>query len=211
MFNWFRRKKENKEEKKTTPAVETQPEAKKEEPEKKVSLSKGDLGGSTATIDNQQALEWAKAAARNIKKQKQQEAIAESQTDVEEAPTESETTVESTSVEEKPLEQETAEEKPVAEAETETKNVPAWMQKSDRLEVLKETAIEEEEKIRPARTFDDSGYGLFFLFSGSPFSLSKSQEWRMSNCDRRWGKPNVIPRINPNFLFSRDDGGRWAL
>ena len=154
MFNWFRRKKDNKEEeKKTTPVVETQPEAKEEKEEKT---------SSTDTIDNQKALEWAKAAALNIKKQKEQQANASNQqttpsTTVEEPPTstEDETNLEVTpektvSTEDTvPKEQEEQKEKVVEiqeEPEEETSNTPAWMQKSDRLEVLKETAIEEEEE-----------------------------------------------------------------
>ena len=174
MFNWFRRKKEDKEEKKTTPVVESKPEQKKEEPEKKAETT-----SHTPTVDNQQALEWAKAAARNIKKQKEQQAEAEVEKveeitsevasveetsksiEVEEKPVsesievEEKPVSESIEVEEKPVIEEekieaettTVEELVPEESETKPADAPAWMQKSDRLEALKETAIEEEEEL----------------------------------------------------------------
>jgi fused signal recognition particle receptor len=150
MFNWFRRKQEDQEEQKTTPVVETQTEDKKEE-----------ITSHSPTVDNQQALEWAKAAARNIKKQKEQQAKAEVEKVEEITPevTSVEQPTESIETEEKPVSEESttvvAEEKiveqtteevaqPEAETKTKTPTAPAWMQKSDRLEALKETAIEEE-------------------------------------------------------------------
>lgn len=148
MFNWFRRKQEDQEEQQTTPVVESKPEEKKEEPEKKA-----ETPSHAQTVDNQQALEWAKAAARNIKKQKEEQAKVEEsisevapleEKEVEEKPVSEEST---TVVEaEKIVEQTTEEvELPEAERKTKTPTAPAWMQKSDRLEALKETAIEEEE------------------------------------------------------------------
>ncbi|MBL1209608.1 signal recognition particle-docking protein FtsY [Geminocystis sp. GBBB08] len=134
MFNWFRRHKDNKE---NNPVTSTPIETPSIIEEKKTEEI-------TATTD-QASLEWAKAAFANIQKQKQQ-----SQGTEEEKRTETisesviENEIESTPVETATISSETVTE--VKEIENIEKNVPAWLQKSDRLEVLKETAIEPEKE-----------------------------------------------------------------
>lgn len=76
-----------------------------------------DTVSSTSETASQPSLEWAKAAYAHIQKQKQ----------------------------ENPQDDKDDEKEKVSSA-TEKENTPAWMQKSDRLSVLKETAIETETK-----------------------------------------------------------------
>ncbi len=142
MFNWFRRNKENNPV--TPPLVENSSTVEAEKTEE-----------VTVTTD-QASLEWAKAAFANIQKQKQQqqvttenptteaEIIPESSPktvmveDMETPNTESETVVKSEDV----TVRETT-----SEMETREENIPVWLQKSDRLEVLKENAIEPEKEL----------------------------------------------------------------
>jgi len=109
MFNWFRRKKENKENiAQNPPVVEDKSSDTPETPSQP-----------------QPSLEWAKAAYANIQKQKQEHSEVEEDKTV--IPPESEASSQETTTEE------------IKE------NTPVWMQKSDRLSALKETAIESEE------------------------------------------------------------------
>jgi fused signal recognition particle receptor len=151
MFNWFHRNK------KESAAVESQtPEttAKVEEEEKQEE--------KTTPEDY---LNWARAAYANIQKQKQQSPLT-SPSEEETSPVQVESwettteKIEKTTIElETPIESEvesspiTTEkiEKTTIESETESPptaadRLPAWMEKSDRLEVLKETAIEIEKE-----------------------------------------------------------------
>ncbi|ACK67710.1 signal recognition particle-docking protein FtsY [Rippkaea orientalis PCC 8801] len=168
MFNWFRRKAE-------TPA---QPQT--EEP---LSEQQGTQPEATEPPTSEEAppntqedyLNWAKSAYKNLQQRKedsQPEKTPESvETETEltqEQTTESQPTLTSRAIEAEnppeepiitpvtatiestePLAVETAEEPITAAPET----VPAWMQKSDRLEILKETAIETEEE--PELAFDE--------------------------------------------------------
>ncbi|AUC61511.1 fused signal recognition particle receptor FtsY [Cyanobacterium sp. HL-69] len=134
MFNWFRRNKDNSQEQvkqDVTPTPETQEEAVEEK----------------VDAPDEQYLEWAKTAFNNIQKQKAGvEKEAESKSEEESSAVEENDT---------PV---VAEEKTTSEIEAETttdteeessameENVPAWMQKSDRLETLKETAIDTTEE-----------------------------------------------------------------
>jgi fused signal recognition particle receptor len=153
MFNWFRRTKEEKKEEQVTSVVNEKKEEKKE---------------AIAEINNQQTLEWAKAAAHNIKKQKEQQSQSVVET-VKEISNQVET------IEEISNQVETGEEidnqvETVEEIDNQnevipeiTKNdkatAPAWMAKSDRLEVLKETAIEEldEDFVWSAKVLAEQG------------------------------------------------------
>lgn len=148
MFNWFRRKK------KESSSVESQtPETKPQVEEEKQGQEE------EKEVDKEEYLNWAKAAYANIQKQKQ-ESSSES---VDESDVEAELDTESKQIEEQDSQIEetpTETEAPLVESETESVDQeksetesseekfdgPAWMQKSSRLEVLKETAIEVEEE-----------------------------------------------------------------
>ncbi|WP_017296095.1 signal recognition particle-docking protein FtsY [Geminocystis herdmanii] len=134
MFNWFRRNKENKENNPiTAPVIESKsPETKTEE--------------VTTPVADTASLEWAKTAFANIQKQKQQPQETE-ETKTEEKTTEfvSETITEK--IESSTVETETVSGSDVVLEENVEENVPAWLQKSDRLEVLKESAIEPEQEL----------------------------------------------------------------
>ncbi|MGI0479208.1 signal recognition particle-docking protein FtsY [Geminocystis sp. CENA526] len=130
MFNWFRRNKENKENQTPAPVVENKSsETKTEE--------------TTTPIADQASLEWAKTAFANIQKQKQQL----QETDTEEKASESDSETITEKIEPSTTETETVSTEDVVKEDSIEQNVPAWLQKSDRLEVLKETAIEEEQEL----------------------------------------------------------------
>ena len=142
MFNWFRRNEKAKQQPEATPPqTETTTPAESQ----------------TAEPDY---LAFAKAAYKNIQERK-----GETQTDeVEETVlenTESEVVVEPTETIEKieePTESAEVEADATEEAAAPAKNVPAWMQKSQGLEKLKETAIEtpkEEPVVEPTELDED--------------------------------------------------------
>ena len=158
MFNWFRRNEKAKQQSETA-SPKTKPEA----------ISK------TQTTETEAAepdyLAFAKAAYKNIQERKSQAATEEAVETTEEAEiVEQETTpvddlaieptteeIEATeveSIEESETESAPEPEKIEPEAETEAPapatNVPAWMQKSQGLEKLKETAIETPQPEPPA-------------------------------------------------------------
>lgn len=122
MFNWFRRKKENKENIEQKPSV--------------VEDKQSNAPSETSEIQSQPSLEWAKAAYANIQKQKQE--IPENSEDERVASVENNLSAEEENVDSSSMVEEKTEE--VKE------NAPAWMQKSDRLSALKETAIETEKE-----------------------------------------------------------------
>lgn len=149
MFNWFRRKKEDPQapQPETFNLSETTTENPSEE-ENKQSES------TTQTQENY--LEWAKTAFANIQKQKQSSQVltttTESETQVDNIETgniENVTaeTVSTETVSESELETTELTTETVIKTEEKTENVPVWMQKSDRLEELKETAIESKEEL----------------------------------------------------------------
>jgi len=130
MFNWFRRNEKAKQ-KQSDP---TPPEAKPEEAVESASDS------DTEVADEPNYLAYAKTAYQNIQQRK-----GETQTDTvdPEVPEVSEETTESLQEEEVKSQADVVEE---TESTTSKKsNVPAWMQKSQGLEKLKETAIETPE------------------------------------------------------------------
>ena len=142
MFNWFRRKLSKPEEEKTQ---EVAPEA----PSPDVSTAETETETQPSETSQEDYLTWAKTAYKNIQQRKEAtpEETKEEVTATETEPVadvsapETETTLEETiSPEPETVTEETTATKEVAE--TEGENIPAWMQKSDRLEVLKETAIE---------------------------------------------------------------------
>lgn len=168
MFNWFRRNKKDK----SSPEESKAPENTQEIAEK-----------PTEKTENEQKdyLNWAKSAFANIQKQKQpplseseenkKDEIVENiesqeEVDVKEdsamEETSTETTVKSEEKSDDIIEKNSettvkSEEKsePIIETSSENKNVPAWMQKSDRLEVLKEQAIETETEQDLEQTLDE--------------------------------------------------------
>ncbi len=142
MFNWFRRqhseKAPAKENLDTTPEVTTVETT--EETEQ-----------TTDTPSQEDYLAWAKAAYQNIQQRKEESTPTqtapkdETETTVEEATPQTETQTPAEVVTEK-TETQTPAEVVTEKKETEStpQNVPAWMQKSQGLEKLKETAIVEE-------------------------------------------------------------------
>jgi fused signal recognition particle receptor len=123
MFNWFRRQKVKPEQPETPPAPVVETPA-VETPTTSEETSQEDY------------LNWAKKAFKNIQDKK---ATAESPvTESESAPI--------TEIE--PI----SEPEPVKEEET-PDNTPAWLKKSDRLEILKETAIETPTETEPDEDF----------------------------------------------------------
>jgi len=122
MFNWFRRKKENKENIEQKPPV--------------VEDKQSNAPSETSETQSQPSLEWAKAAYANIQKQKQE--ISENSEDERVASVEN-----NLSAEEKNVDSSSTVEEKTEEVK---ENTPAWMQKSDRLSALKETAIETEKE-----------------------------------------------------------------
>jgi fused signal recognition particle receptor len=148
MFNWFRRNEKAKQ----------QPEATPLETEAEVTTSE-----TKTEVAEPDYLAFAKAAYKNIQERKgetektTEEEVEEpavennvSETEVEEPVVESTevTEVEETAVEAKPAAEETA---------VPAKKVPAWMQKSQGLEKLKETAIKipEEEPVVESTELDE--------------------------------------------------------
>jgi fused signal recognition particle receptor len=147
MFNWFRRNnKAQQEESPTTP--QTQETTKTESPE---------LATESPSQTQEDYLAWAKAAYQNIQEKKGKETVPPTESAIttteevvaketsQEVITETES---NTEIVETPTTEEvvTAETPQEVITETETPaNVPAWMQKSQGLEKLKETAIAEPE------------------------------------------------------------------
>jgi len=156
MFNWFRRNEKAKQQPETKPP-ETQPEV-------------GEETSESSSVAEPDYLAFAKAAYKNIQERKGEdreaaesiepvssEAPEDVETEASEPVDENETLAES--VEEVEAESpavvtestESEVEQPTVEADTDREetpkpaNVPAWMQKSQGLEKLKETAIETDE------------------------------------------------------------------
>ena len=142
MFNWFRRNEKAKQQPEATPP-ETKPESTTSEE-------------SSDTVAEPDYLAFAKAAYKNIQERKgeavatEKESVEEPEpTSVDNSPSEIEESVavaDTEAVERvEPEDPEVEPEKPIepeAESAAPAKNVPAWMQKSQGLEKLKETAIE---------------------------------------------------------------------
>lgn len=136
MINWFRRKF------KTSPQSEEQP-SEVATPEIESTDVESEQPEAT-TSQEEQLLNLAKQAYANIQKRKTEESEVPIQA--------SETTpVSEPIVEESPPENETIATIEEVETEPPTSTTPAWMRKSDRLEILKETAIETPtSEVKPA-------------------------------------------------------------
>lgn len=175
MFNWFRRNAKVKQQSEAKPS-NTQPEETTESAE----------AAETAESDY---LTFAKAAYKNIQERKseatakveqveQVEQVTETAAQAED--TEAETTVADEPIASENLEVEEVSE-PIAETTTEiaetdtadkisTENVPAWMQKSQGLEKLKQTAIETSEE--PVVTPDETELDEDFIWSSQVLAKS---------------------------------------
>ncbi|MBE9167674.1 signal recognition particle-docking protein FtsY [Pleurocapsales cyanobacterium LEGE 06147] len=145
MFNWFRRKfddKDSSEEKKSP-----EPEQATQERAASTNRTQDQTKLETATTSPEDYLTWAKTAYQNIQQRKEQ---APSPVETREPELEEKTTPTADTSAEKEIEAETT---PTSD------NVPAWMRKSDRLEKLKKTAIEtpvEAEEVVTAKIETDA-------------------------------------------------------
>ena len=166
MFNWFRRNEKAKQSE--TPAPETQPE----------SVAESEASVETAEPDY---LEFAKAAYQNIQEKKgastaKPEAIAEDEVTVEETQAD---IVDITDIAEEEAEvdvdesvaESEAQPDEVAEPETTTK-APAWMQKSQGLEKLKETAIPSPEAEAEVKESAETELDEDFIWSSQVLAKS---------------------------------------
>ena len=160
MFNWFRRNEKAKQQPEATPPP-TQPES--------------TTSSAESEIAEPDYLAFAKAAYKNIQERKGEvkktseveETTLETDTESEGVQTAVEPTdtgekieepTESTEVTKEEVTQTAIEEEAVEESPAPAKNVPAWMQKSQGLEKLKETAIEtpkEEPVVEPTELDED--------------------------------------------------------
>ncbi len=176
MFNWFRRKKEDKEEKKTTPVVENKPEEKKEDTtstpavnnQQALEWAKAAALNIKKQKEQQQQQQQQVTEPEIVEDSKDDTTPAQSTDEVSDLPS-TENNVETETVEEKTVAEDQIESQTVTEENSEeqitsiteeqtptkTPTAPAWMQKSDRLEVLKETAIEEEEEEEQQQQLDE--------------------------------------------------------
>ncbi|MCC0177858.1 signal recognition particle-docking protein FtsY [Waterburya agarophytonicola K14] len=138
MFNWFRRNEKTQEKQSEVTPAETKPE-----------VSTESTGESSEEIAEPDYLAFAKAAYQNIQQRKGE---AQAKTEVETAESDTEEIDETEDVTEtqeseeiiapeEAEETETIEQEVQVEETATTANVPAWMQKSQGLEKLKETAI----------------------------------------------------------------------
>jgi fused signal recognition particle receptor len=153
MFNWFRRKKEKPtEEQDKQEKVIDSPTSAESADEPAVESPK------TVEMEQENYLNWAKAAFKTIQNRQEEPKIEENEAISPNAEEEVETREEEISedllkVEETDLSPQETE--PVVEKQAnEPKNAPAWLKKSDRLEALKETAIDTPN--------DEPGQGLDF-------------------------------------------------
>ncbi|MGF1538973.1 MAG: signal recognition particle-docking protein FtsY [Pleurocapsa sp.] len=157
MFNWFRRKATNQPDSSpTTP--ETQPE---------VTITDETAESETPGVAQADYLAYAKAAYKNIQQRKQEvpQQPTESETEkseVEAVPEKETATIDTTEDRETVAEVETTKKREIAKIETPTtdtaeaiENTPPWMLKSQGLEKLKETAIEETTDETPVTLDED--------------------------------------------------------
>ncbi len=155
MFNWFRRQRVSPttNEEEQTTAVESSPT------EEQIDSTPLETAGS------EDYLNLAKAAFKNIQQRKQEESTAGTEAEKE-------------AVEENPAPP------PVEAEEKETPaSAPAWMQKSDRLEILKETAIEAPANEEKPLAFDDD-----FIWSAKVLADQGRKAEEISEQEINWLK-----------------------
>ncbi len=158
MFNWFRRNEKAKKQDSTKSTPETQPE---------VTTTESTTESETATVAEPDYLAYAKAAYKNIQQRKVEAQTQQSESETTEDGSQElevgtfhETSVQESEVRSQETTETTAEavetttEETTETTETTAENVPAWMRKSQGLEKLKETAIEETIEEEPVKTED---------------------------------------------------------
>ena len=156
MFNWFRRQfgsesEQNLEEKQKLEQVEQESSARVAETVEE-----------EKTTTNEEYLNWAKAAFENIQQRKtvvkdESQAIVEETSSIELVAETGKQTSETAAEAEAEIPESIGEEIQTAEVSTPDTDVPAWMRKSDGLEKLRETAIEEEEEQETSVTESSTG------------------------------------------------------
>jgi fused signal recognition particle receptor len=158
MFNWFRRQFNEKpeQEEESTQQVESASEQTAE-----TDASQETEPSPQPTQPQQDYLNWAKAAYKNIQERKGQaepsqseQSVAETAEVTEEEPETTPPVVEETEIPiaaETETETETETEQPTDVEPPVTESVPAWMRKSDALERLKETAVDLPEPEKPKK------------------------------------------------------------
>ena len=182
MFNWFRRQ-FSANEAASSPQPEQQPTESQPEdsPEPKLAEETTDV---EETSENEDYLNWAKTAFQNIQQRKAQatESPPEVQPTVEDVSSPPESTIEAEA------DEPTAAEPTDAEANAATApQAPAWMQKSNRLEVLKETAIEDS----PAQeevTVAEAAFDEEFLWSAKVLAAQGRSPQDVSEEEISWLK-----------------------
>jgi fused signal recognition particle receptor len=149
MFNWFRRKFDDKDTSEEKKSSDRQEATQGQETSTDTDDTQTETKLATPTTSQEDYLTWAKTAYQNIQQRKEQATETETARAESAANTESPATpaIAATELELEEKTTATADTslKTEKEAEVETTtsaNVPAWMRKSDRLEKLKETAIE---------------------------------------------------------------------
>ena len=178
MFNWFRRNEKAKQAKPESTPPQVQPEVD--------TKSKNESETEVAEPDY---LAFAKAAYQNIQQRKGEAVKPEEAKTVEpeiaetsEATEEVELEVEATPnvVAEEVIEEEVEETEPVEEIET-AADAPAWMQKSQGLEKLKETAVETPvEEVAPEPELDEDFIWSSKVLAGSGRSADDVSEEEIS-------------------------------
>ena len=184
MFNWFRRQFSANEaasspQPEQQPTEDLQPEA---SPEPTLAEETTEV---EETSENEDYLNWAKTAFQNIQQRKAQatESPPEVQPTVEDVSSPPESTIEAEA------DEPTAAEPTDAEANAATApQAPAWMQKSNRLEVLKETAIETSpaQEVTVAET--EAAFDEEFLWSAKVLAAQGRSPQDVSEEEISWLK-----------------------
>lgn len=175
MFNWFRRQFSANE-----AASSPQPEQQPTEDLQPEASSEPTLAEETTeaeeTAENEDYLNWAKTAFQNIQQRKAQPAVEELS-----SPLESTTEAEA--------DEPTAAAPTDAEANAATApQAPAWMQKSNRLEVLKETAIEDSPAQEVTAAETEAAFDEDFLWSAKVLAAQGRSPQDISEEEISWLK-----------------------
>ena len=185
MFNWFRRQ-FSANEAASSPQPEQQPTESQPEDSPEPTLAE-ETTKAEETAENEDYLNWAKTAFQNIQQRKAQatESPPEVQPTVEDVSSPPESTTEAEADEPTAAEPTDAE----ANAASTAPQAPAWMQKSNRLEVLKETAIEDspaQEEVTVAET--EAAFDEEFLWSAKVLAAQGKSPQDVSEEEISWLK-----------------------
>jgi fused signal recognition particle receptor len=145
MLNWFKRNKDKQTELPSSHETQVSPDS------KEINQDRDQEQAEKTETEQPDYLNWAKSAYANIKKQQD---LSKSELSPEEIEAEKDTSPESGEKAQELEEEELAKPEELEQPET----APAWMQKSDRLEVLKETATRIEEEQKEAETSLDDDF-----------------------------------------------------